>query len=210
MKRLLIIASVMIVPIICFAQSDAGTLSIQPKIGINIAYYGESQATNWNTDTSPRIGIAAGVELAYQVKDRIGLSAGVIYSQQGENADAAGFFYWNSKTSMTAKTDYINFPVLLNIYLGKRLALKFGVQPGVNVKSGYTITSGGSERSGKLSEIGINIKAFDLAIPIGISYEFENIVLDVRYNLGVTNITGESDKTWNRGAKITVGYKFNL
>ena len=209
MKRLILIATVLITSVVAFAQSDAGTFSIQPKVGINIAYYGESQAAMGNIGTSPRIGLAAGVELAYQVREKIGLSVGVIYSQQSEKTETPT--NWYSSVRMTAKTDYINFPILVNIYIYKGLALKFGVQPGINVKSGYSVDSGAG-KSGQLSDLGINIRKFDLCIPLGLSYEFRSIVLDARYNLGVTNIVHDSgdDMTWNRGAQITIGYKFNL
>ena len=110
---------------------------------------------------------------------------------------------------MTAKTDYINFPVLANIYLAKGLALKLGVQPGVNVKAGYS-AGDYDDKTGSLSDLGINIKKFDLCIPFGLSYEYECIVIDARYNLGVLNIVDSADKTWNRGVQITVGLKFNL
>lgn len=207
MKRLIIIATVLITSVVAFAQPDAGTLSIQPKVGINIAYYGESQASTGNIGTSPRIGLAAGVELAYQVKEKIGLSAGVIYSQQGEKVEIPR--NWYSSVRMTAKTDYINFPVLVNIYMYKGLALKFGVQPGINVKAAYSNGSS-SNNSGNLSDLGIKIKKFELSIPIGLSYEYECFVIDARYMLGVVNIVDSPDTTWNRGVQITAGLKFNL
>ena len=135
MKRLFLAAIVLMLSVASFAQSEVGTLSIKPRAGINIAYFGESQNSMWSVSTSPRIGVAAGFELEYLVQKRVGISAGVIYSQQGEKGETGN---WYSKTSMKAKTDYINFPILANVYLYKGLALKLGVQPGVNVNASYT------------------------------------------------------------------------
>ena len=195
------VASVLMLSITAYAQPEVGTFSIKPKAGVNIAYFGESQSVSGGTTkTSPRIGLAAGLEFEYQIKERLSLSAGAIYSQQGEKGEIGSIF------NMTAKTDYINFPVLANMYLAKGFALKLGIQPGINVRAGYSL----GNFTGSLSDVGINIKKFDLCIPFGLSYEYESFVIDARYNLGVLNIVDSPDKTWNRGVQITVGLKFNL
>ena len=207
MKGFFFLASAIMLTASAFAQREAGTLSIKPRAGVNIAYYGESQNSfsMYETSTSPRIGVAAGIELEYQVHKKVGLSAGAIYSQQGEKAKISNG--WGSTAKMTAKTDYVNFPILANIYLYKGLALKFGVQPGINVNASYT---SGSNTSGDLSDLGINIKKFDLSIPFGLSYEYKFLVIDARYNLGVTNIVDSVEKTWNRVAQITAGLKLDV
>ena len=52
-------------------------------------------------------------------------------------------------------------------------------------------------------------KTFDLSIPVGLSYEYQNIVFDARYNIGVTKIADGVDH-YNNVIQITVGYKFAL
>lgn len=47
----------------------------------------------------------------------------------------------------------------------------------------------------------------DVAIPLGLSYEYKNIVLDARYHFGLTKIR---DSLHNRYASITLGYRFSL
>ena len=54
-----------------------------------------------------------------------------------------------------------------------------------------------------------DVKGFDLAIPVGLSYQYQNIVLDARYNWGVTKITDGADSK-NSVFQITLGYKFSL
>ena len=51
-------------------------------------------------------------------------------------------------------------------------------------------------------------KKVALSIPIGISYEYMNVVLDARYNVELTkaNEFGSKDRTF----LFTVGYKFDL
>ena len=56
-----------------------------------------------------------------------------------------------------------------------------------------------------------DIPSLDFAIPFGLSYEFNHIVLDARYNLGLTkaiSVLGESTK--HSVFQITIGYKLNL
>lgn len=51
----------------------------------------------------------------------------------------------------------------------------------------------------------------DLSIPVGASYEYMNVILDARYNFGLTNIYKiDAMKSKNRFFTITVGYRFNL
>lgn len=205
MKKTIFIASFMTLSVAAFAQHEAGTLSIQPKAGLNIAYYTGSEGV----ETKPRFGLVAGAELEYQLKKKIGLSAGVLYSMQGEKATIPAGFLERGDKQMTAKTDYINFPILANIYLVKGLALKFGVQPAVNVRAGYSFSSVYGDGEGSLSNYGIHIKTFDFAVPVGLSYEYKGFVLDARYNIGVTKLA-EGDDSRNRVFQITIGFKSGL
>jgi hypothetical protein len=55
-------------------------------------------------------------------------------------------------------------------------------------------------------------KSVDFGIPLGLSYEYKNIVLDARYYFGLTKIdkTDDPDSARNQYLSITLGYKFNL
>ena len=98
--------------------------------------------------------------------------------------------------------------------LFKGFALKAGIQPGINL-------SAKAEIHGKESDINEDyMNSFEFAIPVGLSYEFRNFVLDARYIFGVTKIFNE-DKinkdgfefdlgSKNLGFQLTLGYKFTL
>ena len=202
MKRLILIASVMMLPVMGFAQREVGTLTFQPKAGLNVAYYTATEGT----ETKPRLGLAVGAEFEYQLKKNFSLSAGALYSQQGLKVMVKEFL---DDRSVTYRTDYINFPILANVYVAKGLALKVGVQPGVNVKAGYSVNNSSFEWEGNLSYYGIHVKTFDLAIPVGLSYEYKNFVIDARYNIGVTKMA-EGDESRNRTFQFTIGYKKDL
>ena len=200
MKKLFLVASMMMLSVGAFAQHKVGSLTIQPKVGLNVANYKSSE------DTDARIGLAAGAEFEYQLTNLFSLSAGALYSMQGAKVtgEAQGI-----KAKMTAKTDYINIPILANIYVAEGFAVKFGIQPGFNVNSSYTTSAQGIDVSGSLSDLGVDIKSFDFAIPVGLSYEFNNFVVDGRYNIGVTKMV-DGDDSKNFVFQFTVGYKFSL
>lgn len=97
--------------------------------------------------------------------------------------------------------DYINIPILAQIYPAKGFAVKAGIQPAFNVRHKY---------SGDYSATIDGIKSFNFSIPVGLSYEYECFVLDARYNIGVTKIFKNSDEGRNSTFSITLGYKFPL
>ena len=179
MKKLMMIAIMMIAAVSANAQNEAGQASIKPMAGINLA-------TMTKTDDSKmRVGLAAGLEFEYGVADNFGISAGVLYSMQGVKSKAA---------DVTLKLDYINIPVLANYYIVKGLAIKAGIQPGFNVQK--------KEGDKKLDDV----KGFALSVPMGLSYEFSNVVLDARYNLGLTKAFKEGDSKHSYFT-ITLGYR---
>ena len=62
-----------------------------------------------------------------------------------------------------------------------------------------------------LGSVDVTIHKFDLSVPIGISYDFNNVQLDLRYNAGLTDILSAGDEgTKNSVFQFTIGYKFGL
>ena len=174
-----------------FAQYAPGTLSCQPKVGLNIA--------NTDSEADVRIGLVAGAEFEYQITDIFSLSAGALYSMQGCKDKESG-------VTNTLQLDYINIPVLANVYVSKGLAVKLGLQPGFNVSSKVSAKSGGNSVSLDASD---GVKSFDLALPIGLSYQFNDFVIDGRYNFGLSKVF-DGDSSKNSVFQITLGYKFAL
>lgn len=192
MKKLFLAVVAMMVSAATFAQNEAGQITIQPKVGVNIANITDAVGAD------PRIGLAAGAEFEYGLTDNIGLSAGVLYSMQGAKATEDG-------ADCTLKLDYLNVPILANFYVAKGFAVKLGVQPGFKLSS-----KAKAKGSGASVELDVDgIKSVDLSIPVGVSYQYQNIVFDARYNWGVTKIVEDSDSK-HSVFQITVGYKFSL
>jgi len=118
---------------------------------------------------------------------------------------------------------YVSLPVLLNAYLADGLAVKAGVQLGYLVKASdkYDETWGNIEEGNAHIDMGsssvnedmtANFNRLDFSIPVGISYEYSNIVIDLRYNIGLTkvfkNIPTENGR--NQVLMVTLGYQLEL
>lgn len=192
MKKLFLMAVVMLASVASYAQHATGSFTLQPKVGLNIASLTKSDGAD------PRFGVAAGVEAEYQATDIFGISAGLLYSMQGNKFKESG-------VTTTNKIDYINIPILANVYVAKGLAVKLGVQPGFKVNDEYKISGGGHSIEGDVDKA----KSFDFSIPVGLSYEISNVVLDARYNFGCTKVFDGADCR-NSVFQITLGYKFDL
>ena len=182
-----------------FAQHAVGSFTLQPKVGINVASLTKSD----NYDS--RIGLAAGVEGEYQVSDIFSLSLGAIYSQQGNKYDQT---VSGQNVKYTNKLDYVNVPIMANVYVVPGLAVKLGVQPGFNVNSKGKVVANTSVGSAS-KETELNAKSVDFSIPVGLSYEYKNVVLDARYNWGLTKVWDNLDSK-NSVFQFTLGYKFEL
>lgn len=129
-----------------------------------------------------KAGFAFGAELQHQFSKKAAIAGGLIYSFQGAKSDD---YTWNP--------GYLNIPVTLNYYAAKGFALKAGLQPGFMVSKDDMR----------------DVNTFDLAVPVGMSYEFDNFVLDARYNIGVTKVPKHGDGYTNV-LQFTIGYKFKL
>ena len=191
MKKIVLILMLAIVSMgIASAQHEAKSLSLQPKIGLNL-----SKLTNhFDSDFKP--GMVVGLETEWQSKAKFGWSVGLLYSQQGTKYALGEFKY-------TYNYNYINVPVLANFYVARNLALKTGLQFDFNVSNGYTIEEPGSKENRNDPDV----KAVEASIPLGVSYEFNRFVVEARYNLGLTYAVPQ---TRFSTFQFTLGYRFDV
>lgn len=196
MKKLLVMAAMVLSSVGAFAQYSAGDFTLQPKVGLNC-----TSLTGDGFDY--KAGFVGGIEAEYHVSPLVGISGGLLYSMQGAKLSEQLL-----NKDVNFNLDYLNIPILANIYVVKGLALKAGIQPAFNV-SNKVKYDGSSVDYDKFAEGGAKIKSFDFAIPVGISYEYEGFVLDARYNIGCTKIADDTDAK-NSVFQLTLGYKFKL
>lgn len=201
MKKIMIIAAMMVAAISANAQNEVGQITLMPKAGINISTItGDILA-----DKKAKVGLVAGVEAEYGISENFGLGFGVLYSMEGckgkvaaYGGEGAGLYLADGNYNL----DYINIPILAQYYPVKGLAIKAGIQPAFNVR--HKVSADG--HTANLDDV----KSFNFSIPVGISYEYQNFVLDARYNIGVTKLIKDLNQGRNSTFAITLGYKFAL
>ena len=182
--------------VMCFtamAQKEVGTIQIQPKTGITIANLTDIDGN------SSKVGMIAGVDFSYTVHPVIDVEAGLLYSMQGAKFDAE---VGDSKFNL----EYINLPLMASAQLYKGLRIRTGVQFGFLTKAKEKLSSLGEY------DLKDETKKVDISIPLGLSYEYRDFVLDARYNFGV-NRTFKSEtglKAKNSVFNVTLGFKITL
>ena len=200
----MMVAVAMMTAVSANAQSESN-MWVKPMVGGTLATITKV------SDTKMKFGLVAGAEFGYHVIEPLAISGGLLVSMQGTKAKdnpAMQDFSWT--------TTYLNIPIMANYYIVKGLAVKAGIQPGflLGSKVKYKVNEGMGWFDFESTSTD-NMKKFDLSIPMGLSYEFSNFVIDARYNLGLTKIAKDSGNVMDGDAKnsvimLTVGYKIPL
>ena len=201
------------------AQKAAGTLTLQPKFGITFSNLTDADAyiPNFPTtichtteivlESKTKTGFVFGMEAEYQISKIFSVSGGALFSMQGCTYDKLA--YNGTKVAdLSVELNYISIPLLANVYVAKGLAIKAGLQPSLCVhgKQKIDIINGTGM---SVSEDIPDMNDIDFSIPIGISYELGNIIVDARYNFGLTDIV-KSENIKNRVLQLSLGYKFDI
>ncbi|WP_449022846.1 porin family protein [Prevotella pallens] len=229
MRRLFLLCLFVLTLFGAQAQPKWGTWSVVPHVGVSFANLTNEAIYLIDISTShsqTRIGFSGGADVYYQLTDKLALSGGVAYTQAGCNfkdipADLNakyGTVFHNAYFNL----GYVDVPLLAHIYISKDLALSIGCQPSFLTKATLHTEMQGYETDGKggikydkneVSEGDVKhwYKKTAFAIPVGISYEYENVMLMARYNFGLSNVYNHDlGDSKNRIITVSVGYKFNL
>ena len=180
MKKLLLA----VVALMATMSVNAQQMFLKPMVGGTLS----TITGDHSDDNKMKVGLVAGAEFGYCFTEQMAVTAGLLYTMQGNAIKD-----YDDNMNM----DYLNIPITFNYYVIPGLAIKAGVQPGILTRA-------------KLGDYDYkdDLKSLDIAIPLGASYEFNDFVIDARYNLGVTNIN-DKGKHSNKNSVImlTLGYK---
>ena len=180
MKKIMMIAALLVATLSASAQG----MYLKPMVGGTLSTFRGSDVG----DQKMKVGLVAGAEFGYNFAENMGFTAGLLYTMEGSKAKGADY---------NNNLDYLNIPVLFNYYIVPGLAVKAGVQPGFLVRAKHNDT-----------DIKDLYKKFDFAIPLGLSYEFSDFVIDARYNLSLSKLPDVGDaKAYNSVIMLTLGYK---
>lgn len=197
MKKLFMMA---VVALMATVSANAQQMFIKPMVGGTLA-----TLTGDTEGNKMKLGLVAGAEFGYNINDMFAVTAGALVSLQGSKFDDNSY-----QKDVTTNLTYLNVPILANVYIAPGLAIKAGVQPGFllsrKTKLDELIGSGSWTSVEHTSTDGL--KKVDFSIPLGLSYEISDFVIDARYNLGLTNINDtDSYKSKNSVIMLTLGYK---
>jgi len=227
MKRIAVLIVLITSTLVSMAQNKLGTWSVIPHVGVSISsLLGGSGIyevrDNRAVEVKPHalLGFVGGADVMYQASDAVGLSAGLSFVQAGCKLED----YTDEHTigyDRYLRINYVTMPILIHSYLLPGFSVKAGIEPTllVSAKSNEIQQSFEVDKEGKKSnfhedEFTIDMKngmrKFGLSIPIGVSYEYENVVLGALYHVGVFNIYKKGDSSRNSVFEVSVGYKLNL
>ncbi len=206
MKRTIVLAVISMMMMAVQAQKEVGTFTVYPRFGVNFSKFSGQKiyidASDNYVKEKYKFGLSAGAELWYQFHYSLALSAGIIESNQGTKTEDINLESTNNAKetySYSVNTQVLNIPLLLHVFVAPGLSFEAGVQPGF-------LLSAKSKENDEKNDVKSLMKTFDLSIPIGISYEYANIQLDLRYNHGLTSLGDFFDKGHNRSIVLTLGY----
>lgn len=234
MKRIILSLAIAACAVTASGQPERGTFSIIPRVGVAIANISNESFVydeKFSSSTGKyREGLTAGIDVQYQASDMLAYSLGISFTRQGCKYDDSDLStatpgnytgYSNVRNSL----DYLSVPLVGHLYFAPGLSLNAGVQVGfllrsklsldkadltVNKDGSYTFTS--EAQHVESSSMNLN-KKVDFSIPVGLSFEYANVVVDLRYNIGLTKIYKSvliDNACRNKVFALTVGYKLDL
>lgn len=175
------------------AQSDRRGWSVVPYIGLNTSNVSNTtdQLQTYIDvgkvyDSRRKTGLTAGVDVDYRYLKQLSTTIALSYSDEG----------YGFELPLTYDTSirYLYLGALENWHVFGGLALKTGI------KCGYRI----------YNEEWNFPDRWNVVLPIGISYEYWNVKLDLQYNFGLRNIYNDHKKRCTNSLWLTLGYRFNL
>ena len=194
MKKLMMIAALMLATMSANAQG----MFVKPMVGGTLA----TITGDYTDDCKMKLGLAAGAEFGYMIAPQFAVTAGALVSMQG-----TGIKDNDRTTDYSTTLTYLNIPILANYYIIPGLAVKAGIQPGFLLAKKEKYTRNGHEHENTEKD---GLKSLDLSVPLGLSYEISDFVIDARYNLGLSNLIDDDHTDYsqkNSVIMLTLGYK---
>ena len=179
----------------------AQNASFNIKGGLNMSNFYGDDLNDKNMKAGFHIGVGADLEFA----PNVALQTGLFYSMKG------------AKYKSQDEGDLIDANVSANyLQLPLHFAYKIDVTPGTKVvlHAGPYIAYGigGKVKLGPLEvntfDKDLGFKPFDAGLGLGVGAEFGVILVDLGWDMGLTNIARGSGNVKNQNAYLSLGYKF--
>ena len=230
-RRLIIVLFVVAWVIPMVAQPEVGTFSLVPRLGVDIANISGDHAYQYNTvgsfslEGKYRSDFTGGLEAMYQFMPNLAVSVGVMYAAEGCRYSDVEVGTGETRVGFNhnhVKMEYLQVPVMAHYYVAQGLSVNAGIRLGFLLAANheYDVTDityhelSGTRDYGETSSQDVDIKDLckktAISIPIGISYEYMNVVLDARYHFPLTKTCESGIDGKARSLTVTVGYKFDF
>ncbi len=225
-----IITAILVILSAMVCKGQTGRWSLKPMAGMTVATLAGDAAA----DMKNGLGLSIGVESEASLCDRLGLSIGAVYETATVKYDLREVYGNLVKDDHKYRFRQIGVPLMLHLTLAKGLSVATGLKPTVllSAKSishigGYYVVptedtfvyvvSAETMENGEKRYVDEEAKTsitdlcnqVGLEVPVGLSYTYKNIVLDVRYHFGINNTFKEADAQL-RHLSVTLGYQFGL
>ena len=226
MKKLLFTCLLSCLSLAASAQAES-CWRLYPKIGVNLSKFPSDEILlmgaqhDYQLKSRYKQGFTAGAELSYE-RDVLSATLGLMYSNRGTKYKDYTYespTYQEKVSGLQYTLHYLEMPLMGGYEITRGLRLKAGVQLGYLLKARFmsssitTIKEDQDHSTIEADETDIDVmdtfKKVDVCIPVGISYEYSNVVVEARYLIGVTT-NSDLVKARNSGFVFTVGYGFDL
>ena len=202
MKKILFAAFLLIIADATFAQKSPGCFTVYPKIGVNLSKFSGDLLSFGVTPAEGIImkksemksGFNAGADLRYRISDNYGASIGLIYSNLGNRFDSEDLMEEYKIKESKWNNHYLQIPIMMHTFLTDGLSVNIGIQPAMLIaaQNSNKLINDSKEKEEGITTVSGNVKnifkTFEFSIPLGVSYEYRNILFDLRYQLGLTGV----------------------
>lgn len=241
MKKLILLLSLIFLPFaVVNAQNDSRRVSIIPHAGVAFSKL-DGDAISYGKKW--KAGFTAGAEVEIPVANSVSIATGADYSLLGTGLDVDNDYKGEAYTAHTdnAKINvgYISVPVQIKYYANKSLAFHIGVEASFKLfatehatTTGIKVMDIGDGQASTLlwesykqkdsEDVGKYFRNFIWDIPVGLSYEYKNIVLSATYRFevrksihinnyeGLFNTYDGASTARHHAILVTLGYRFRL
>lgn len=211
-KKIFLIIGLCLVTLFLIAEAD---MRYGVKAGLNIA----NVSGDNDDDNEVQFDFALGGFLEFQVNPNVSIQPELLYTRKGSYYEESLTYVEDGysireEIESTLNLDYIQIPVLVkykpannfNLFAGPALGLLMTAEGEDDLKAtidGVTISDSDTY------DIKDQCNTTEIALVFGGEYNYQQFVIDVRYDLGLTNIYDSDDfEIFNRVFTLSLGYKF--
>ena len=202
MKKIILITLAMVfVATAVFSQ-----VPMLPKLGIKA---GINMANGWGDDvenSSWKLGFFGGGYIGYGFNPMFDIQGELLFCMKGAKSEP------NDSTTYTSSLNYIDIPVLLKFNfptVGFGTSIYGGIDMGILITAETEVDEGGNKTT---TDIKDDLNSIDFGAVIGADLDYNNVILDVRYTIGLTNVmkevSGVQVDSKNQVISFGLGYRF--